>query len=115
MAKWGLRLGGRSLFEALCALVGIGFAAFFFIKVLPPVLATGDVVGAFAAGFVNPFAAGYSTDVILCAVLLAIWIFYERQAHGVKYGWIAIVLSVVPGVATGFALYLILRSRQLSP
>lgn len=71
------------------------------------------MLGAFAAGFVNPYSSGYSLDVILCALILFVWIFYERKARGIKHGWIAIPLSFVPGVATGFAVYLVLRSRQL--
>lgn len=104
----------KKLFEWLVIALGAVFAALFFALVMPPLLKTGDVIGAFAAGFVNPFSTGYSLDVIICAFILFVWIFYERRALGIKYGWIAIPLSFVPGVATAFAFYLVLRLRQLS-
>lgn len=104
----------KTLFEVLVIVAGGAFALLFFIIVVPPLLESGDVLGAFAAGFVNPYSTGYSLDVILCAVILFIWIFYERSALGVRYGWIAIPLSFAPGVATGFAVYLVIRSRQLA-
>lgn len=104
----------KSVFETLVVGLGILFAIVFCIIVVPPLVESRDVPGAFAAGFVNPFSSGYSIDVILCAFILFAWIFYERSALGIKHGWIAIPLSFVPGVATGFAFYLVLRTRQLA-
>lgn len=104
----------KSIFESVIAGLGATFAVLFAIIVVPPLLQSGDIVGAFAAGFVNPFSTGYSLDVILCALILFVWVIYERRAAGIKHGWIAIPLSFVPGVATGFAFYLVLRSRQLA-
>lgn len=104
----------RTTFHILTGLVAAAFAVFFAVAVLPPALASGDIVGAFAAGFVNPFATGYSVDVILCWVLLVVWILYERAALGVRWGFVAALLGLVPGVATGFGAYLILRSKQLN-
>lgn len=103
----------KSVFEAIVLVLGIAFAIAFAVIVVPPLLQSGDVIGAFAAGFVNPYSSGYSLDVILCALILFVWIIHERQSLGIKHGWVAIPLSFVPGVATGFAVYLILRSRQL--
>lgn len=104
----------RFVFEALIFVFGLTFTIAFFVIVVPPLLQSGDVIGAFAAGFVNPFSSGYSLDVILCALILVTWIIHERTVLGVKHGWIAIVLSIAPGVATGLAIYLLLRSRQLN-
>lgn len=104
----------RTAFEATVLLLALAFAAFFLVTVLPPALAAGDIVGAFAAGFVNPYAAGYSTDVIISAFILFAWIAYERSHLGIRHGWIAVPLSLVPGVAVGFAVYLVIRSRQLA-
>ncbi|MEO1101311.1 MAG: DUF2834 domain-containing protein [Pseudomonadota bacterium] len=103
----------RIVFECVVIALGVAFAIAFCVIVVPPLLESGDVIGAFAAGFVNPFSTGYSLDVFLCAAILFVWIIYERSALGIKHGWIAIPLSFVPGVATGFAAYLIIRSRQL--
>ena len=104
----------KQRFENLVLTLGILFALAFMIIVVPPLWASGDVFGAFAAGFVNPFASGYSLDVILCALILFVWIAYERRAKGIKHGWIAALLCIVPGVATGFAVYLVMRSRQIA-
>ena len=109
---------GVSSTAALGAVISLqtGLAAAFTLAfamiVVPALLATGDIPGAFAAGFVNPFSTGYSLDVILCAVLVILWVLYERRTLGIKHGWIAIPLCIVPGVAVGLAYYLILRPRS---
>ncbi len=103
----------KKLFETLTIVLGLAFTLAFFVIVVPPLLVDGDVVGAFAAGFVNPYSSGYSLDVIITGLILIVWIIYERQALGVRYGWTCIVLCAVPGVATAFALYLLLRSRTV--
>jgi hypothetical protein len=46
--------------------VSLGFMAYFGVVVVPPLLESGDVIGAFAAGFVNPYSSGYSADVVAC-------------------------------------------------
>lgn len=104
----------KSQFEIAVLFLGGVFAILFAIFVVPALIETGDVFGAFAAGFVNPFSTGYSLDVFVCAAILFLWILHERGSMNIKHGWIAIPLSFVPGVATGFAVYLFIRSRQLS-
>lgn len=103
----------KTVFEAIVLVLGIAFAIAFAVIVIPPLLQSGDVIGAFAAGFVNPFSSGYSLDTIFCGLILLVWVVYERQSLGIKHGWVAVPLSFVPGVATAFAVYLILRMRQL--
>lgn len=102
-----------SLFRTFLVLVAVGFTVFFAVFVVPPLLESRDIVGAFAAGFVNPFSSGFATDVIVCWVVLAVWVIYEAKALGMKHGWVALVLGVVPGVATGFAVYLLMRMHQI--
>lgn len=100
-------------FKYLVMGVGLAFAAFFCVTIIPELIAEPAVIAAFAAGFVNPYAAGYSTDVILCWVILTLWVVYERAQFGVRGGWICVLLGIVPGVAVGFALYLVMRLSQL--
>ena len=88
------------------------FLLVFLFYTSPPALDVG-IISAFAGGFVNPFAAGYSTDVIMCWFIMVGWIVYEKQTLGIKHGWICIVLGVIPGVAVGFAAYLWLRNEFL--
>ena len=58
----------KIVFESLVLLFAAAFSLVFLFVVVPPLLESGDIIGAFAAGFVNPFSAGYSTDVInLCS------------------------------------------------
>lgn len=102
----------RANFTLLLWILGLGFALSFAAVVMPAALRDGDVIAGFAAGFVNPYAAGYAIDAILCWCVLAAWVIYEARERGVRHGWIALVLGVVPGVATAFAFYLLLRMRQ---
>ncbi len=93
--------------------MGLAFTALFSGLVVPPLIDDPDL-GAFGAGFVNPYASGYSADVIACWVILAIWIVFEARSRSVKHGWLCLVVGVVPGVAVGFAAYLVLRSNQIA-
>jgi hypothetical protein len=93
--------------------VGLGFTVLFCVLVVPPLVANPDIVGAFAAGFVNPYASGYSSDVVACWLILAIWVVYEARSKSVKHGWMCLVVGVIPGVAVGFAAYLVLRFNQV--
>ena len=103
------------LYHALLILLGATFAAIFTVLCIQPLLENPDIMGAAMAGFVNPFSSGYALDAILCWCVLAVWVVHEARTLGVRHGWIALVLGAVPGVATGFALYLLMRSRQLEP
>ena len=103
-----------SLFRALVIIIGSFFTLAFFVIVVPPFLRNPDVIGAFAAGFVNPVAAGYSLDTISCWCLLAVWVLFEAKEKGIRFGWVALILGVVPGVATGLSVYLLIRLKQQS-
>lgn len=103
----------RSVFGRLMIVLGLPFLANFSIIVVPPMYQSKDVFGAFAAGFVNPYSTGYSIDAIICEVILIAWVIYERRALNIGYGWIVVPLSLVPVVATAFAFYPVIRSRQL--
>lgn len=100
-------------FQFLTAAAAVIFAVGFCVLVVPPLLASGDIWGAAMAGFVNPYSSGYALDAIMCWAILAVWVIYEARAHGIKHGWVALLLGVVPGVATGFGLYLLIRMQQL--
>lgn len=99
----------ESIFKAGLLVLAATFVLIFGLLVVPPLIEHPDIIGAFKAGFVNPYASGYSADVFCCWFILALWIAYESPK--VKYGWICLLLGLVPGVAVGFALYLFLRTR----
>ena len=98
-------------FTIIVGIVAGIFTVLFCLLVLPPLIEQPDIIGAFGAGFVNPYASAYSADVLCCFAVLLVWIIYESPK--VKYGWICLFLSLVPGVAVGFAVYLIMRANQL--
>ncbi len=102
----------ESLFKSLLWLLALGFAAAFAYLCIPPLIENPDIIGAFGAGFVNPYSSGYAIDAIMCWWVLTVWVIYEAKNSGVKHGWIAVLLGVAPGVATGFAAYLLIRFRQ---
>jgi hypothetical protein len=89
------------------------FTALFAYWCIPPLIDDPDIIGALAAGFVNPYSSGYSADVLACWVIFSAWIVYERRTYGVRHGLWCILLGAMPGVAVGFAVYLLLRMRQL--
>lgn len=98
-------------FKISMALIAATFTLLFSILVIPPLIENPDVIGAFAAGFVNPYASGYSVDVFCCWTILLVWVIYE--APKVKHGWVCLLIGIVPGVAVGLAVYLIMRTKQL--
>ena len=101
------------VFKCLMYGIALAFSIVFLVVVVPPLVANPDIIGALAAGFVNPYASGYSTDVLLCWLALAIWVVYESKTLSIKHGWVCVLLGIAPGVAVGFPLYLVLRSEQL--
>jgi hypothetical protein len=101
------------LFKAIIIAAAATFTVLFAYWCIPPQITNPDIIGAFAAGFVNPYASGYAADTLACWVILTAWIAYEAKAKGVRHGWVCAVLGIVPGVAVGFAGYLLLRARQL--
>lgn len=102
-----------SQFRVCLIVLATGFTVLFGVLVIPPLFQDPDVLGAFAAGFVNPYSSGYSSDVIVCWFILAAWVAFEAKQKQVRYGWVCLLVGLVPGVAVGFAGYLLLRMQQL--
>lgn len=100
-------------FKVILIFSALFFTGFFGWVVVPPLIEHPDVWGAFMAGFVNPYSSGYSMDVLVCWFILATWVVYEAKIYSVRKGWVCLLVGVVPGVAVGFALYLLLRSKQI--
>ncbi len=101
----------KRLFKISVVVIAAIFTLIFCFLIIPPLIEDPDIIGAFSAGFVNPYASGYSTDVICCWLILLVWVVYEYPK--VKYGWVCLLLGIVPGVAVGLALYLIIRTNQI--
>ena len=103
----------ESAFKFMMYSIALGFTLVFAVVVMPPLIADPDILGALAAGFVNPYSSGYSADVLFCWAALAVWVFYESKTLAIKHGWVCLVLGAFPGVAVGFPLYLVLRNGQI--
>lgn len=101
----------KRLFKISLLMVALVFTIIFIVVVIPPFIESPNILAAFKAGFVNPFAAGYSFDVFCCWFILLFWVLYDYPK--VKYGWVSLIIGVIPGVAVGFAVYLLLRTSQL--
>ncbi len=100
-------------YNILLLSIAVLFTALFCVIVVPPLWQNPDVIGALAAGFVNPYASGYSLDTICCWLVLAVLVVFDARHHGIEGGWLYLIMGLVPGVATGFALYLYSRHKQL--
>jgi hypothetical protein len=105
----------ETMFKATIIAGASVFMALFVYWCIPPMIDNPDLIGAFAAGFVNPYSSGYAADTLACWVILTAWIAYEARTKGVRHGWIFALLGIIPGVAVGFAGYLLLRMRQMEP
>jgi hypothetical protein len=103
----------ESVFRVSIVTVALIFTGLFFVLVIPALIEDPDIVGAFAAGFVNPYSSGYASDAIACWVILAIWIIHETKTVPKKIGALCLAVGVIPGVAVGFGAYLLLRSSWL--
>ena len=94
--------------------IGLAFTIAFALLVMPSLLKDFSIAIALSEGFVNPYSTGFSLDTLSSWLVLTVWIIYEARSSGIRYGWVAILLGLIPGTATGFAFYLILRTVQLS-
>lgn len=93
--------------------IGLAFTIAFTVLVMPSLFNDLSIVTALSAGFVNPYSTGFSLDTLSSWLVLTVWIISEARTSGIRHAWIAILLGLIPGTATGFAAYLILRTMQL--
>ena len=110
--KGGFEFMGTAAYRRFLVVLAVAFAVAFALVCIPPFIENPDIVGAFAGGFVNPYASGYAMDIFFTWAVLAVWVIYEAKVKGIRHGWVALLLGVVPGVATGFAVYLLIRLNQ---
>ena len=102
----------NTLYRTLLWLLALGFTVAFCVIALPTALHETNPLRFVTEAYVNPYAAGYATDTMTCWAVLAVWVCHEARTTNIRHGWVALLLGIVPGVATGFAAYLLIRSRQ---
>jgi Protein of unknown function DUF2834 len=108
-----------SLFKGGVVVSALVFLAVFLFICLPALIALEgslieNSISAFSAGFVNPFAIGFSVDATACWFILLFWVLHEAKNQNIKYGWVCLLIGAFPGIAVGFAAYLLLRHKQLA-
>ena len=103
----------NTVYKTILLVLATGFTLLFAAIVIPAFIQNPNILAAFGAGFVNPFSIGYSLDVFFCWAILAVWVIYDAKAYSVKRGWLCLAVGIVPGVAVGFALYLVIRQQQV--
>lgn len=98
------------LFLAVAFTVAVGWI------VVPPLVESDlGVVQAFRDAFANPYSSGFAVNTLFTFAVLCVWVIYEAQRRGVRRGWIALVVCLVPGVAAGLATYLLIRHQKIGP
>jgi len=109
----------ESQFKAGVIISGLVFFAVFLFICMPALFELDgslieNSITAFSAGFVNPFAIGFSVDATACWFILFFWVMYEAKTQKIKNGWICLLVGVFPGIAVGFAAYLLVRQKQIN-
>ena len=98
----------KTVYLVLCA-VG---AALPLWQLAPWLAANGvDVPLLFRQLFADRVGAFFGLDVIVSAVVLAVFVFAEGKC--VRRGWLALVATAAVGVSLGLPLFLYMREREL--
>ena len=63
--------------------------------------------------FANPISGFFGTDVIVSAVCLWVFVYFEGRRLRVKNLWAPIVASLLVGVSSGLPLFLYLRESAI--
>jgi predicted exporter len=63
--------------------------------------------------FANRIGAFFALDVIVSALVLWVFIFFEGTRIGLRHLWLPVVASIIVGVSLGLPLFLYLRQRHL--
>jgi len=62
--------------------------------------------------FANPISSFFGTDVIVSAICLWVFVYFEGRRGRVRHLWAPIVASLLVGVSLGLPLFLYLRESQ---
>jgi hypothetical protein len=76
----------RTVFKACLILVALLLTITFCVLMIPALIENFDIIAAFGAGSVNPFAAGYSTELLFYWIVLAVWVWFEASNDGIRHG-----------------------------
>lgn len=104
-----MRTGRRRLASAYLALAVVG-AVLPLTRFAPWLAAHGlDLPGFTGALFANPVSGFFGLDVIVAAIVVALFIIVEGGREGVAGRWWALAATFLIGVSCGLPLFLALR------
>lgn len=63
--------------------------------------------------FATPVGAFFGFDVLVSALVLWAFVYFEGRRRPVLYSWTSVLATVLVGVSLGLPLFLYLRERQL--
>ena len=69
----------------------------------------------FAQLFANRISGFFGMDVIVSAICLWIFVYFEGRRRHVKHLWAPVVASLTVGVSLGLPLFLYLREGRIGP
>lgn len=100
----------KTVYLVLCVLG----AALPLWQLAPWVAANGlDVPLLFRQLFASHVGAFFGVDVMVSAVVLAVFVWAEGARVRVRLRWLAVVATLAVGVSLGFPLFLYMREREL--
>jgi hypothetical protein len=63
--------------------------------------------------FATPVGAFFGLDVLVSAIVLWVFVYFEGRAASIPYRWAPVLATLVVGVSLGLPLFLYLRELQL--
>jgi hypothetical protein len=93
------------------AVAGLGITWFYNVQFF---VETGglDIVGFFAAGFVNSASSSLTLDVLIAAATGMVFFVVEGRRAGMKHLWIYLVLTTFVAFSFSLGLFLFMRARK---
>jgi Terpene cyclase DEP1 len=64
--------------------------------------------------FQNNISAFFGTDVVVLALALWLFVFWEGRRRGMKHLWVYVLCTLLVGTSLGLPLFLFFRERKLS-
>src|SRR5713101_7116924 len=102
-------MSGREMTYAILGIVG-ATSVFFILKHFGAGNSVGDMV---TLPLSTPITTTLLIDLMATFVLILVWLFSEKQSVSGGAFWLCIAVTALVAISTGFALFVLLRERQL--
>jgi hypothetical protein len=90
------------------AVAGTVLPYYFFIQQMA--VSGADIVGFMMLGFVNPVAAGFSTDLVISSIVF--WVYMFSAGSDAPRPWVFIALNLLVGLSCALPAWLYWRARE---